>query len=137
MAARKLRYGAVALGSTVADWLTFALLDLLGLPTLMLQIVARVAGGLFSFLVNRSWTFSASDGGVSAQGRRYLILYAFSYLLSVGLFAAFTKTDLASPYVAKLVADGTCFFVNYVVMQEYVYHRRDGIVAKMRRIAGR
>ena len=71
-------------------------------------------------------------GRVLVQSRRFLLLYAFSLGLSVGLL--FVQVDLLgrSLYGAKVVADGTCFLVNFVVMRGYVFRATAGITQRLR-----
>ena len=87
------RYCSVALLAAAGDWLLFALLvSAVGLAPLTSLMAARVAGGLLSFLSNRYWTWGANRQiALTQQGRRFLLLYAFSYALSVALFRLLTE----------------------------------------------
>lgn len=118
---RFVKYGGVAAGSAAADWIVFVALHALGLNYLVGQVISRIAGGVFSFLMNRYWSFRAGARGVTVQGRRFLILYGFSYVLSLTLL--YVQVDLfgLGAYLAKLVSDGLVFVVNFVVMNNYVY----------------
>ncbi len=123
------RYGSVALLSAGGDWATFTLLvSLLSVDHLVSLMTARVVGGVLSFVVNRHWTWGARRQiAITQQGRRFLLLYGFSYLLSITLFSLFTVVLRLPPYPAKLITDTACFVVNFVVMQHYVFHARRGL----------
>lgn len=129
-------YNLVALGSAGADWLVFLSLHALGAGHLAGQIGARGAGGVFSFLLNRRSMATGSDGRTLVQGRRFLLLYAFSMGLSV--FLLYVQVDLLhrSLYGAKIVADGSCFIVNFVVMRGYVFRATRGLTHRLRSAMG-
>ena len=125
------KFVSVAALSAASDWIVFSVLvSVLGAPHLPSLMAARVCGGLMSFLSNRHWTWDANRHiALSRQGRRFLVLYAFSYALSVGVFSVLNGMLAWPAYPAKLTADGLCFLLNFVIMHTYVYHRRDGLRA--------
>jgi putative flippase GtrA/SAM-dependent methyltransferase len=123
------RYFSVALLAAGGDWLLFVLLaSVIGLAPLTSLMAARVAGGLLSFVGNRYWTWGANRRiALTQQGRRFLLLYALSYALSVALFRLLTEVLALPPYPSKLAADLSCFAFNFVVMNAYVFHARAGL----------
>lgn len=127
------RYFSVALLAAGGDWLLFVLLaSVIGLAALTSLMAARVAGGLLSFLGNRYWTWGANRQiALTQQGRRFLLLYALSYALSVALFRLSTEVLLLPPYPSKLAADLGCFAINFAVMNSYVFHARAGLVRSL------
>jgi putative flippase GtrA len=122
-------YGSVAMLSAGGDWVIFSLLvSLLGAGHLASLMTARIVGGVTSFVGNRYWTWAARRQiAITQQGRRFLLLYGFSYVLSVALFSLFTAALRLPPYPAKLITDTACFVVNFVVMHHYVFHARRGL----------
>ena len=128
-APRFIRYCSVALLAASTDWLVFALLvSAIGLAPLTSLMAERVAGGLTSFLCNRYWTWSANRQiALTRQGRRFVLLYAFSYALSVALFRLLTEIASLPPYPSKLFTDLSCFVINFLVMNSYVFHARAGL----------
>jgi len=117
------RYVIVAALATASDWAVFtALLALFGVP-IAAQGTSRIIGGLVSFTVNKYWSFQSPDADrVLLEARRFVTLFAISYLVSLSLFSSLTLFGL-SPYWAKLVADTVCFFFNFVMMRAWVYRR--------------
>ena len=93
-------------------------------------MTARVLGGAFSFIINRNWSFNARDGGhLTRQGRRFILLYAISFCLSVSLLYILVEMIGAPKYLAKLLADGTCLIVNFITMRTYVFKDRAGFTS--------
>ena len=132
------RYIGVALGSTIVDWIVFVILTTLGIYNVTAVVLSRSAGGLFSFITNREWTFSAKQNRhVTVQGRRFLLLYGMSYGLAICLVYLFADIFNIPVYVSKLGADTGCFIFNFLVMKIYVFHERVGVSerlwAKLRR----
>lgn len=115
------RYLSVAVQSALADWGMFVLLVTFGAEGLTAQAIARLVGGAYSFAANKLWSFQAGGWSTLApQAWRFLVLYAVSYLLSLGLFQGMTTLAM-SPWVAKPLADGGCFVFNFFVMRSWVF----------------
>lgn len=123
------RYGSVALLAAGSDWAGFSLLvSVLGVDHLASLMVARLVGGVLSFLGNRHWTWGTRRQiAITQQGRRFLLLYGGSYLLAVALFSLLTKGAGVPAYPAKVIGDTVCFVINYLVMRHYVFHARQGL----------
>ncbi len=122
------KYGGVAAGSAATDYAVFSTLLLLDAGTLPAQMVARISGGIFSFFTNKHWSFGASEvGGLKREGRRFLVLYAFSYVLALTILYLLTEQAGFSAYPAKITADITCFLVNFLVMRNYVFSGGRGL----------
>ncbi len=129
------KYGGVAAGSAAVDWVIFATLFALGLNYLVVQLISRIGGGVFSFVMNKFWSFEVgSKGRVTVQGRRFLLLYGFSYVLSLTLLYIQVDVLGENAYISKLIGDGTVFVVNFIVMQGYVFKDRDGLSRGVRRL---
>lgn len=124
-------YISVAVVSAVSDWITFTLIVLLA-PTsaLTAQAIARIVGGAVSFSINRHWSFREQQGcGFSTETRRFLVLYAFSYVLSLLTLYLCIRVAALNTFGSKLFADGLCFVVNFLVMKTYVFSRVDSALA--------
>ena len=124
-------YVSVAVISALSDWIIFtAIVTVFPGAVLIAQAVARIVGGLVSFSINRTWSFRDQQGhGLTTEARRFLILYVFSYVLSLTTLWVGSSLLGVNPYVAKLFADGLCFVVNFLVMKSYVFSRVDGVLA--------
>ena len=129
------KYGSVAAGSAATDYAAFSILLFSGVTALNAQMVSRLIGGVFSFVVNKNWSFGTKgSGAVITEGRRFLGLNAFSYVLALGMLYTFMELGGLSPYPAKILADTTCFVVNFLVMQRYVFSGKTGIMAWLQRL---
>ena len=132
------KYGGVATGSAVTDYAVFAVLLVVGAGTLHAQMVARIAGGVFSFFANKYWSFGARKSEtLKTEGRRFLFLYAFSYILSLAMLYLLTEQAGVRPYPAKIISDITCFLVNFMVMRNYVFGEMRGLRHGLSRFLGR
>ena len=116
------RYGGTAIGSALTDYLVFSICLVVGLGTLPSQMFARVAGGIFSFSFNKYWSFASTNSKrLKTEGRRFLYLYVFSYILSLSIVFVLSEFFYVAAYPAKISADVTCFVVNFIVMRNYVF----------------
>ena len=126
------RYSATALASTVCDWLVFVGLVFFGFKFVFAQMISRIFGGVVAFLLHRSWSFQNTDGHrISTQGRRFLLLYAFSYCFSISLLYMFTEWLHMEGYLSKIIADTLCFVVNFLLMRFYVFTSSEGIITRL------
>jgi len=132
-----MKYSSVASGSVAVDWIVFIIISILGGTYILCQALSRIAGGVFSFLANRYWSFSSKDSKhITVQGRRFILLYCFSYALSLGLMYFFVAVIHFPVYGTKLGSDALCFLVNFVVMHNYVYSRREGLLSSTNNVVG-
>lgn len=130
------RYSSVAIGSAVIDWIVFIIIHQLGFSYFAAQAVSRISGGGFSFLTNRYWTFSSEKKRhITVQGRRFILLYLFSYTASLSIIYFWVDIMGVNIYYSKLASDTICFVLNYINMQSYVYHSRQGLLVKTNNIA--
>lgn len=117
-----IRYNCTAVLSALSDWATFVLLNQFGIFFVYSQMIARLVGGITSFSINKYWSFhSPGTTHLLLQGRRFIMLFIFSYFLSNFLLYLFVQWLSFPLYWAKLMADGTCYITNFFIMRSYVY----------------
>jgi putative flippase GtrA len=117
-----IRYNCAAVFSLFTDWLTFLTLNQLGIFFVYNQMIARLVGGLTSFSVNKYWAFQSPEKTyIFLQGRRFMMLFIFSYFLSNYLLYFFANRLGFSIFWVKLMADGVCYITNFFIMKNYVY----------------
>lgn len=122
-----LRFAGASLASAAVDLGVFALLGLLlGLQGAMAifgaSVVARLVSGVVNFALNRSWSFSATQGRAGTQFARYVTLFVAQMLVSSLLVTLLVQ--LGAPAVAaKVVVDGSLFFVSYRIQRSWVFAR--------------
>ena len=126
------RYSATAIASAVFDWLVFASLVFIKFNFIFARMISRVFGGTLAFFMNHSWSFQNIEGHhISIQGRRFLLLYAFSYSLSIFLLYFFTEWLHLQGFLSKVIADTLCFVVNFLLMRFYVFATNKGVLARL------
>jgi putative flippase GtrA len=118
-----LKYLAVAALAAVSDWALFTvILAAFGAP-IPAQATSRIAGGAASFALNKYWSFQSRQiARTFLEARRFLTLFALSYVLSLSVFSLLAFAGLW-PYWAKLIADTLCFLFNFMMMRSWVYGR--------------
>lgn len=67
------RFAVVGVVNTAIDFVLFGLLAMLGWPLLLANFVSTSAGMMFSFFVNRSWTFGSTRSIRSTLGPFVLV----------------------------------------------------------------
>lgn len=113
---------------TVIDWLLFTVLFNLGLNPMFSHSCGRLMGGATSFWLNKSIAFKDQEhGSFTTQVRRFILLYIFSFSVSLATLYGQLYWLHLSAYFAKLNSDILCFIVNFCVMKLYVFYCRPGI----------
>jgi putative flippase GtrA len=117
------KYSATAFGAFCVDFFIFNIFLIFSAP-LIAQAMGRLFGGLLAFFSNRNWAFSDQNKNrLSIQGRRFILLYGFSYVQSFLLFYLIFNTLAIDVFIAKFIADGSCFLTNFLVMKFYVFSK--------------
>ena len=132
------KYLLVAAGAATVDWMIFImLLDFFNFGSIYSQAVSRLGGGVFSFCLNKVFSFKAPGLNlIFSETRRFLFLYLVSYCLSLSMMYLGIKVVGFPPYWTKLVSDTTCFLFNFMVMNYYVFSGNSGITDYLLRTAG-
>ena len=132
--AKKIRFGIVGIANTALDFAILFLLVALGLDKIPANYISTGVAFVFSFFVNRSFTFKSKGGNVKKQ---FVIFIAISI---VGLWiiqpvvitvisAALAHTGWASGlilFIAKIIATIASLIWNYVFYSRLVF-KKEGV----------
>jgi putative flippase GtrA len=114
------RFLVVGLSAVGTDFLVYMALVRV-LPTAVAKAISFAAGAILSFVLNRLFVFRAKGKGkVSTQAGAFVLLYATSLLLNMGVNAGFLA--LAVPKaVSWLFATGSSTVANFLGMKFIVF----------------
>lgn len=70
--------------------------------------------------MNRRYVFQ-KEGNVAGSALKYLTLAISIYLLSTGSIAIFYRLFHASPYLLKILVDGSLFFISWYVQKHLIF----------------
>lgn len=123
-----LRFLATGAGAAAVDLSTYALLvKVFGVHALIANLVSRPMGGLFSFTVNKFWTFANRDKArVHVQFVKYWVLWGAGYAMSEGLLALYLSALHIPPLLAKPAAEATVGIVNFFALRLWVFREQNG-----------
>lgn len=118
--------------SAVVDYGLLVALMAFGLGYVPAKVLSFIAGTTTAYLINRRWTF-VSDGS-RRKFAAVMGLYALTFVLQVGIFAALypwlLSVGMAAEIVPKMnwaqligfvVAQGTATAVNFVVQRTVIF----------------
>lgn len=109
--------------STISDYFIFtAVYFLSGKNNNLSYVAGRVAGVIVGYIINRTVVFR----GKMREIKKELITLSKYLLLAIGLFVgSFTLYNLLNTYLnvflAKVIADGVMFFINYTLQRKFVF----------------
>ena len=127
------KYSLVAIGSAVTDYAAFTVFVLVGVNVVLAQALARILGGVFSFITNKYWSFESRRAQqVLTEGRRFLLVYVLSFATSISLVYFMSTYFGFKPYPAKITADSICFCLNFVLLKRYVFSDRRGLLSAIK-----
>ncbi|MBN2562810.1 MAG: GtrA family protein [Phycisphaerae bacterium] len=121
-----LRFVATGAGAATVDLGLYTLLiRVAGLHPLVANLISRPAGGLFSFTVNKLWTFADHDRSRwHIQFAQYVMLWLTWYALSEGLLGLFHSLLGLHALLAKPLAEGIVALLNFVMLRHWVFRER-------------
>jgi putative flippase GtrA len=126
---RPLRFVVVGVANTALDIGLFMALIALGVAVVPANMVSTAVALLFSFLVNRSYTFRAGPG-VTGQAARFVVVTlialwvlqpAVIWLISGWLEPLLPRA--AALLIAKLLATVVSLVWNYALYSTFVFRR--------------
>lgn len=83
-----------------------------------------VAYGLsttFHFLANRRLTFKSADGDLAAQLKKYLVMIALNYLITLLIVSVVVEWVHFSPYIGILTSVCVTIFTTYLISHFWVF----------------
>jgi len=129
--AEKIRFGIVGIANTALDFALLFLLVALGLDKIPANYVSTGISFIFSFFVNKSFTFKSKSGNVKKQFALFIIitiigLWVIQPLIITGVSALLVNTGWASAiilFVAKIIATFASLIWNYLFYSRLVFKK--------------
>lgn len=130
--AKKIRFGIVGIANTAIDFIVLFLLVALGLDKIPANYISTATAFIFSFFVNKSFTFKSKGGNVKKQFLIFIIvtiisLWVLQPLVITGVSWVLAPAGLsvaASLFIAKVIATIASLVWNYVFYSRLVF--KDG-----------
>lgn len=127
--AQKIRFGIVGLANTALDFILLFLLVGLGLDKIPANYISTGISFIFSFFVNKKFTFKSTTGNAKKQFAIFLVvtmvgLWVIQPLVIAGVAAVLAGTGWSSSvilFAAKVVATGASLVWNYLFYSRLVF----------------
>lgn len=127
--AEKLRFGIVGIANTALDFAILFILVGLGLDKIVANFISTGTAFIFSFFVNKSFTFKSKGGNVKKQFALFLIvtiigLWVIQPLVISGVSFALSDTgwsEQVTLFIAKVIATVASLVWNYVFYSRLVF----------------
>ena len=122
---RPIRFALASLSSSVVDLALFTLLIHLVFDrgvagqAMAATVIARCLSGIYNFVMNKKWSFSAK-GSALKQGIRYFILWLAIMVVSGGVVDLLRLLPMDITLL-KLIVDCLLFIVSYVAQRVWVF----------------
>jgi putative flippase GtrA len=129
--AQKIRFGIVGIANTALDFIVLFILVGLGLDKIPANYVSTSIAFVFSFFVNKKFTFKSTTGNVKKQFAVFLIvtiigLWVIQPLVITGVSWLLATTAWSAPvvlFVAKVVATVASLIWNYLFYSRLVFKK--------------
>ena len=127
--AEKIRFGIVGIANTALDFAILFFLVAMGLDKIPANFVSTGVAFIFSFFVNKSFTFKSKGGNVKKQfliflGITIVGLWVIQPLIIGGVSILLANTGWESGiilFVAKILATVASLIWNYVFYSRFVF----------------
>ena len=131
--AEKYRFGVVGVANTAIDFGILFLLVHLGLNEILANYISTGCAFIFSFFVNRSFTFKVQGGNFAKQLVTFLIitmigLWVIQPIIIVGILGATSGWHFSSDLMlfgAKLTASIASLIWNYIMYARFVFKKKE------------
>lgn len=129
--ADKLRFGLVGIANTALDFIILFVLVGLGLDKIPANYISTSISFVFSFFVNRSFTFKSKGGNVIKQFMIFIAitiiaLWVIQPLVILGVSSLLATTGWASwaiLFIAKVIATVASLIWNYIFYSRLVFKK--------------
>ena len=119
------RFVAVGAVSALVDLGVYQLLLHLGLWVHAAKAISFILGTTTAYLLNRRFTFGASEGG-RARFAGFVLLYGTTFAINIGMNALMLAVLPDVPLrvsLAWVIAQGTATAINFVMLRTVVFRR--------------
>jgi putative flippase GtrA len=125
------RYVFIQLVAYAIDLTIFVFtIEVLGFTPVWGNVTGKIISGLFCFFSHRTFTFRAAAGPLRRQATGYAIAAAINIPLSSLLLVTFLAV-LDIPHIAaKVLADGLCLCMNYLISRFLIFRNTQPSDAK-------
>lgn len=129
--AEKIRFGIVGIANTALDFSILFLLVTLGLDKIPANYISTGTAFIFSFFVNKSFTFKSKGGNVKKQFLYFIVitiigLWIIQPLIISGITHVLVNTGWASGivlFIAKIIATVASLIWNYIFYSRIVFKK--------------
>jgi uridine kinase/putative flippase GtrA len=118
--------------STAINYAIFFALFSIGIHYALASAVGYVAGLIFGYAFNRSWTFSSVTQSMAGEFFAYMSVYALSLGLSIAALQLLVERGGIAPMLAQIGAIGVSTILNFIGLKLFVFD--PAMAAKMRRL---
>ena len=127
--AEKIRFGIVGLANTALDFIILFTLTAFGLDKIVANYASTTVAFVFSFFINRSFTFKSKDRNIRRQFILFVVvtligLWIIQPLVIAGASWLLASSMLAEPvilFIAKVIATVASLIWNYLFYSRLVF----------------
>ena len=130
--AEKFRFGIVGIANTALDFAILFLLVSLGLDRIPANYISTSIAFVFSFFVNKSFTFKSTGGNAKKQFALFIIITIFSLwviqpiviLVVSWVIGGLGLSSAVVLFIAKLFATVASLIWNYIFYSRFVFKKQ-------------
>jgi len=119
---RLTRFVIIGGGAFVIDFGLYYIFTRFGhFPYLASRTVSITLSMIWNFFLNRSWTFQATNGPITRQATRFIIVMVATSLLNLALMHVGVSTLHLNDLLTLVAVTGLITLVNFVFHQAWSY----------------
>lgn len=131
--AEKIRFGIVGIANTALDFIILFALTAFGFDKIAANYVSTTVAFIFSFFINRSFTFKSKDKNIRRQFILFVVvtligLWVIQPIVITGASWLLAGSTLAEPivlFIAKVIATVASLVWNYLFYSRLVFKKVD------------
>ena len=129
--AEKIKFGIVGIANTALDFIILFILVALGVDKIVANYISTGSSFIFSFFVNKKFTFKSTTGNAKKQFGLFIIvtiigLWVIQPVIIAGITHALAGTGWAEGvmlFIAKIIATVASLIWNYLFYSRLVFKK--------------
>lgn len=115
------RYIIIQVAAYAIDMGVFLLvMELFVYGPILSNVVAKIAAGIFAFILHRKFTFEVSDEEPRAQAIKYSVLLGLNIPIASAALALLLLAT-SNAIAAKFIADVACVLLTYLLSKHLIF----------------
>lgn len=119
---RILKFALVGGSNTLINWITFIILNFIGVNYIIANIIAYCIATINSYIFNSLWVFKNKSDRIKTS-IKFIILNCFGLIINTFLLYCLVDIFKIDKFIALLIVTFIVMIINYIINKLWVFRR--------------